>query len=190
MRPRGAPPEPTRTCFLHTQPRVGMFWAPPSAVATRSRLDLPCSFIFEILFVSNLHTQLGARTHSPEINTHTLYGLSRPGAPGPRFSPKPSSVSSAQGWRSGAWAWAGSPGGKSKLSGERLPSLCASWALGSTAGAPCELQLVPGREREAPGGGALLPAMASAPSRKAPAQGHLVTSGRHPAPRSRSGQSA
>lgn len=33
------------------------------------------------IFVSNIYTQCGIRTHEPEIKSHILYGLSQSGAP-------------------------------------------------------------------------------------------------------------
>ena len=39
------------------------------------------TFFLKILFLSNLYTQHGARTHNLEIKSHMLYWLSQPGAP-------------------------------------------------------------------------------------------------------------
>ena len=38
-------------------------------------------FSFQILLLSNIHTQCGARTHNSEIRSCTFYRLSQPGAP-------------------------------------------------------------------------------------------------------------
>ena len=45
------------------------------------------------MYVYNLYTQCGARTHDPEIKSLTLYKLSQPGPPHgtllPRYCPHP-----------------------------------------------------------------------------------------------------
>lgn len=38
-------------------------------------------FFFEILFLINLKTQHGARTHNPEIKSHVFHRLNQPGVP-------------------------------------------------------------------------------------------------------------
>ena len=37
---------------------------------------------FNFIYLSNLYTQHGARTHDPEIKSHIFFQLSQPGAPG------------------------------------------------------------------------------------------------------------
>ena len=44
-------------------------------------VSLQNDFFPKILFLSNLYTQYGAQTYSPEIKSCVFYQLSQPGAP-------------------------------------------------------------------------------------------------------------
>ena len=49
--------------------------------APHKSLPLSLSLFFKILFLSNLYTQHGARTHNPKVQSRVLYWVSQPGAP-------------------------------------------------------------------------------------------------------------